>query len=139
MTKVSFEDFYQVPDLKFDILKLKDDLDSILKSKNFIDGIEVRPQEIINTINSFKKEKDTSKNLLDLAWKYKSNINFLRLTKDFSERSDLEEICKLIKDLIKEKKELIKNFDKSVDLDSYKLEANKLEDLLYNELDFGIS
>ena len=35
MTQVSFEDFYQVPDLKFDILKLRNDLDSILKSKNF--------------------------------------------------------------------------------------------------------
>ena len=35
MTQVSFEDFYQVPDLKFNILKLRDDLDSILKSKNF--------------------------------------------------------------------------------------------------------
>ena len=31
MTQVSFEDFYQVPDLKFNILKLRDDLDSILK------------------------------------------------------------------------------------------------------------
>ena len=35
MTQVSFEDFYQVPDLKFDILKLRNDLDTILKSKNF--------------------------------------------------------------------------------------------------------
>ena len=35
MTQVSFEDFYQVPDLKFNILKLRDDLDTILKSKNF--------------------------------------------------------------------------------------------------------
>ena len=35
MAQVSFEDFYQVPDLKFDILKLRNDLDEILKKKNF--------------------------------------------------------------------------------------------------------
>ena len=36
MTQVSFEDFYQVPNLKFDITKLRQDLDAVLKSKNFI-------------------------------------------------------------------------------------------------------
>jgi hypothetical protein len=35
MTQVSFEDFYQVPDLKFDIFKLRKDLDLILKKKKF--------------------------------------------------------------------------------------------------------
>ena len=35
MTKVSFEDFYQVPDLKFDILKLRKDLEAILERKKF--------------------------------------------------------------------------------------------------------
>ena len=35
MTQVSFEDFYQVPDLRFDISKLRSDLEVILKSKNF--------------------------------------------------------------------------------------------------------
>ena len=31
--KVSFEDFYEVPDLKFDIVRLKKDLELILKEK----------------------------------------------------------------------------------------------------------
>ena len=35
MPQVSFEDFYQVPDLKFDISKLRNDLELILKCKNF--------------------------------------------------------------------------------------------------------
>ena len=35
MPTVSFEDFYQVPDLTFDITKLKNDLDKILKNKKF--------------------------------------------------------------------------------------------------------
>jgi hypothetical protein len=36
MSEVSFEDFYQVPDLRFDIVKLRKDLNSILKKKRFI-------------------------------------------------------------------------------------------------------
>ena len=35
MPTVSFEDFYQVPDLNFDITRLKNDLDEILKNKKF--------------------------------------------------------------------------------------------------------
>tara|TARA_Y100001958_G_C21210359_1_gene536144 strand:+ start:458 stop:1054 length:597 start_codon:yes stop_codon:yes gene_type:complete len=35
MPTVSFEDFYQVPDLNFDITKLRADLNKILKDKNF--------------------------------------------------------------------------------------------------------
>ena len=35
MPTVSFEDFYQVPDLTFDITRLKNDLDKILKTKKF--------------------------------------------------------------------------------------------------------
>ena len=35
MTTVNFEDFYEVPNLNFDILKLREDLDKILKNKKF--------------------------------------------------------------------------------------------------------
>ena len=35
MTTVSFEDFYEVPDLNFDVVRLRKDLDKILKNKKF--------------------------------------------------------------------------------------------------------
>ena len=35
MVQVSFEDFYKVPELKFDISKLREDLDLILENKKF--------------------------------------------------------------------------------------------------------
>jgi len=35
MPTVSFEDFYKVPNLNFDITRLKNDLDKILKNKKF--------------------------------------------------------------------------------------------------------
>ena len=33
--KVSFEDFHEVPDLKFDIVRLRADLEKILEKKKF--------------------------------------------------------------------------------------------------------
>ncbi len=35
MTQIDFQDFYQVPNLKFDILKLRKDLEKVLKKRNF--------------------------------------------------------------------------------------------------------
>ena len=35
MTDLSFEDFYKVPELKFDISRLRNDLESILEKKKF--------------------------------------------------------------------------------------------------------
>ena len=35
MTHVNFNDFYQVPDLKFDVTKLREDLEKVLKKKRF--------------------------------------------------------------------------------------------------------
>ena len=35
MTHLSFQDFYQVPNLKFDIAKLRRDLDKVMKNKKF--------------------------------------------------------------------------------------------------------
>ena len=35
MTQRNYSDFYQVPDLKFDIKKLREDLDTVLKNKGF--------------------------------------------------------------------------------------------------------
>ena len=38
--KVSFEDFYEVPNLKFDIDRLRKDLEIILKEKKFNDTVK---------------------------------------------------------------------------------------------------
>jgi len=35
MGNISFDDFYKVPDLNFDISRLREDLELILKKKNF--------------------------------------------------------------------------------------------------------
>ena len=40
MTQVNFSDFYQVPDMKFDIVKLRQDLDKILKKSGSSDRVQ---------------------------------------------------------------------------------------------------
>ena len=40
MTTVSYEDFYKVPDLKFDISRLRKDLEKVLEQKNFQQKLE---------------------------------------------------------------------------------------------------
>ena len=35
MAQLNYSDFYQVPDLKFDIKKLRESLDIVLKKRNF--------------------------------------------------------------------------------------------------------
>ena len=60
MATVSFEDFYQVPDLKFDVSKMRADLDTILKKKGFKspDGVTnfgaIPINQIPNDENSIK-------------------------------------------------------------------------------------
>ena len=60
MAHLNFEDFYQVPDLKFDVNKMRADLDTILKKKGFKspDGVTnfgaIPINQIPNDENSIK-------------------------------------------------------------------------------------
>jgi len=59
MVQVSFEDFYKVPELKFDISKLRSDLDLILENKKFNSpGVThfgaISLNQIPNDVNSIK-------------------------------------------------------------------------------------
>ena len=63
MTTVSFEDFYKVPDLKFNISRLREDLEKILEQKklwildepfNHLDdlSIEILNQTFLDHVNN---------------------------------------------------------------------------------------
>lgn len=86
--------------------------------RNFLDGFEVKAEELIKKIYQVKTDKCPTKVLLDLAWKYKSNINFLRYSKDDKERALLHEAINLIDDLAEKVKDDIPKIDKSL---SYKI------------------
>ncbi len=69
MTQLNYSDFYQVPNLKFDIKKLRKDLDTLLKKKGFSS-----PKGVTNfgaiSLNQIPNDKDSTKghNIRGVYW-----------------------------------------------------------------------
>tara|TARA_S200000501_G_C20516449_1_gene609304 strand:+ start:78 stop:674 length:597 start_codon:yes stop_codon:yes gene_type:complete len=69
MAQLNYSDFYQVPELKFDITKLREDLDIILKKKGFSS-----PKGVSNfgaiSLNQIPNDKDSIKgnNIRGVYW-----------------------------------------------------------------------
>ena len=69
MTQLNYSDFYQVPNLKFDIKKLRKDLDALLKKKGFSS-----PKGVSNfgaiSLNQIPNDKDSTKghNVRGVYW-----------------------------------------------------------------------
>ena len=57
MATVSFEDFYEVPGLDFDIVRLREDLDKILKNKRKTLGL-LRDLKNVKTVGIIKNDKE---------------------------------------------------------------------------------
>ena len=62
MTQLNYSDFYKVPDLKFDIKKLREDLDTILKKKGFSNPKGISHFGAI-PLNHIPNDKDSTKNI----------------------------------------------------------------------------
>ena len=69
MAQLNYSDFYKVPELKFDIIKLREDLDKILKKKGFSS-----PKGVSNfgaiSLNQIPNDKDSTKgnNIRGVYW-----------------------------------------------------------------------
>jgi len=69
MAQLNYSDFYKVPELKFDIIKLREDLDKILKKKGFSS-----PKGVSNfgaiSLNEIPNDKDSTKgnNIRGVYW-----------------------------------------------------------------------
>ena len=69
MAQLNYSDFYQVPNLKFDIKKLRKDLDTVLKKKGF-----ASPQGVSNfgaiPLNQIPNDKDSTRghNIRGVYW-----------------------------------------------------------------------
>ena len=98
-------------------------------NSNFNNGIEVSIADIKLALEAVAK-KNGSDLLLDLAWKYKSNINFIRFCKENSERIQLSELCLSIKKEAEKKRNLISLIDKSQSLDLYKKSVKEYENIM---------
>ena len=67
MAHLNFEDFYQVPDLKFNVSKMRADLDTILKKKEYFGSVASLAQKnYINFLNSDKLPVLIYKRILDI-------------------------------------------------------------------------
>tara|TARA_B110000003_G_scaffold89929_1_gene91994 strand:- start:5547 stop:9485 length:3939 start_codon:yes stop_codon:yes gene_type:complete len=97
---------------------------------NFFQGEEITILDLKRSIEGFKNNTNNSEILLEQAWKYKSNINFLRFCKNASEKEDLKNLCKLIKVVADKKRIEISNIDKSSSLEPYKKAVKECEQIM---------
>ena len=69
MAQLNYSDFYQVPDLKFDIKKLREDLDKVLKKKGFSSPKGVSHFGAI-PLNQIPEDQDSTKghNMRGVYW-----------------------------------------------------------------------
>ena len=91
-----------------------------LYNKKFLKGIEVSSEDLINLIKDVKKNKASTEEFLELSWKYKSNINFLRFFSDDTERLKIRKICRHISELNKKNKSELPHIDKNNSMEVYK-------------------
>jgi glucosamine 6-phosphate synthetase-like amidotransferase/phosphosugar isomerase protein len=98
-------------------------------SADFNYGIEVSLNDFKNALQKIEN-KDGSEALLDLAWQYKSNINFIRFCKKNSERKKLIELCESIKNHADKKRNAISLIDKSQTLEPYKHAVKEYENIM---------
>ena len=99
-------------------------------NKDFLKGEEVTINDLKESLNSISNNSNNSEILLEQAWKYKSNINFLRFCKDTNEKPDLKILCSLIKEIADEKRIEIANIDKSSTLEPYKKAVKECEQIM---------
>ena len=72
----------------------------------FLEGKKVLVSDIEDALNLL--DENRSEVLLDLAWKYKSNINFIRYCKDSVERKKIEDLSlRVQREAVKKREEKI--------------------------------
>lgn len=99
-------------------------------NREILPGIEIQPENLQEILKNIKNGNDNSANLLDAAWKYKSNINFLRFVKDNKEKNAIDEVVLSINLLSESIKNKIPNIDKSVSYDEYNNFVQDYQNLL---------
>tara|TARA_Y100000739_G_scaffold229854_1_gene246724 strand:- start:7030 stop:10965 length:3936 start_codon:yes stop_codon:yes gene_type:complete len=99
-------------------------------NKDFLPGEEVTIRNLKKTFKNIKNDVHGSEKLLAQAWKYKSNTNFLRFCKNPTEKNELQDLCKSIKEEADIKRIEISNIDKSSSLELYKRAVKDCEQIM---------
>ena len=99
-------------------------------SNNYLSGIEVTSEDLFSLLDRIQDGDAESAELLDLAWKYKSNINFLRFCKNSIEQKEIETFCNKVFFYSEEKKKELPLIDKSSSMELYRRKVNEWENLV---------
>ncbi len=94
----------------------------------FLEGKKVLVSDIEDALNLLDENRPEV--LLDLAWKYKSNINFIRYCKDSVERKKIEDLSLRVQREAVKKREEISKIDKSKTLEPYKTAVKEFENFM---------
>ena len=94
----------------------------------FLEGKKVIVSDIEDALNLL--DENGSEVLLDLAWKYKSNINFIRYCKDNVERKKIEDLSLRVQEEAVNKRDEISKIDKSKTLEPYKTAVKEFENIM---------
>ena len=98
--------------------------------KNYLPGIMVEVEELVELFSEVKLGKATCLEFLDLAWKYKSNVNFIRYCKDKLEAVKLKSLLNSVYVYSERLKSELRLIDKSQSLTDYKKTVKDWEALL---------
>jgi len=110
-------------------------------SSDYQPGIWVNTDDLFVLLAQIENGSVPSSRLLDMAWKYKSNVNFIDYCKSASERGKIKLLCDKIFTFSEKRKTELPLIDKSSSLDLYKAQVKEWECLVdahwffSNELD----
>jgi len=89
-------------------------------SSNYLPGILISVDDLLLSIDKTETASISCSMFLDMAWKYKSNVNFIRYCKSASEREKINLLCSKISACSEKRRSELPLIDKSSSLDSYK-------------------
>ena len=98
--------------------------------RDYQPGVWVDTDDLFGLLEQIENGSVPSSSLLDMAWKYKSNINFIRYCKSSSEREKISLLCDEIFTYSEKRKTELPLIDKSASLDLYKSQVKEWECLV---------
>ena len=99
-------------------------------SREYLDGISVNVDDLFVLVDKIQTDSAPCSMLLDMAWKYKSNVNFIRYCKTASEREKIKLLCDEIFAYSEKRRTELPLIDKSSSLDQYKEKVKEWECLV---------
>ena len=99
-------------------------------NKNYNQGMKVIPEELSVLLQSIINEQSDIDQLLEKAWEYKSNVNFIRYVKSKTERDSITNIANKISKLAKHYLSSAKKIDKRLSPQLFVKKYEEYEKLL---------